>query len=139
MHFFTVTDPLAPSIEKRASDPSWDTPARLAFVRAALAALGELHGETVDNAPILHRNLTPGTVLVRHDNTPIFTGFELSRIPSERSVGSVGPPSGEWPPSTAPEVRAQGLHAAPARTATRCAAACASCSRTGTTKRAARP
>ena len=115
MHFFTVTDPLAPSVAKRASDQSWDSPARLAFARAALGALGELHGETVDGAPILHRNLTPGTVLVRHDNTPIFTGFELSRIPSERSVGSVGPPSGEWPPSAAPEVRAQGLHAADAR------------------------
>ena len=114
MHFFTVTDPLAPSVEKRASDRSWDTPARLAFARAALGALGELHGETVDDAPILHRNLTPGTVLVRHDNTPIFTGFELSRIPSERSVASAGPSSGEWPPSTAPEVRAQGLHAADA-------------------------
>ena len=114
MHFFTVTDPLAPSVEKRAADRSWDTPARLAFARAALGALGELHGQTVDNAPILHRNLTPGTVLVRHDNTPIFTGFELSRIPSEQSVGAVGPPSGEWPPSTAPEVRAQGLHAADA-------------------------
>ena len=115
MHFFTVTDPLAPSVEKRESDPSWDTSARLAFARAALGALAELHGETVDDAPILHRNLTPGTVLVRHDNTPIFTGFELSRIPSEQSVGSVGPPSGEWPPSTAPEVRGQGLHAANAR------------------------
>ena len=74
----------------------------------------ELHGETVDDAPILHRNLTPETVLVRHDNTPIFTGFELSKIPSERSVASAGPPSGEWPPSTAPEVRALGLHAADA-------------------------
>ena len=60
MHFFTVADPLAPSVEKRAADRSWDTPARLAFARAALGALGELHEETVDDAPILHRNLTPG-------------------------------------------------------------------------------
>ena len=115
MHFFSITDPLAPSVEKRVSDRSWNTAARLAFARAALGALGELHGEIIDGAPILHRNLTPGTILVRHDNTPIFTGFELSRIPSERSVGSAGPPSGEWLPSTAPEVRAQGLHAADAR------------------------
>ena len=115
MHFFSVTDPLAPSVAKRASDPSWDTPARLAFARANLGALGELHREAVDDAPILHRNLTPRTVLVRHDNTPIFTGFELSRIPSEQSVGSVGPSSGKWPPSTAPEVRGQRLHAADAR------------------------
>ena len=115
MHFFTVTDPLAPALEKRASDRFWDTPARLAFARAALNALIQLHGETVDDAPILHRNLTPETVLVRHDNTPIFTGFELSKIPSERSVASAGPPTGEWPPSTAPEVRVQGLHAADTR------------------------
>ena len=115
MHFFTVTDPLAPPVEKRATDRSWDTPARLAFARAALGALVELHAETVDDAPILHRNLTAGTVLVRHDNTPIFTGFELSKIPSELSVASAGPPSGEWPSSTAPEVRAQGLHAADTR------------------------
>ena len=118
MYFFTVTDPLAPSIERRKSDSTWDTSARLAFARAALGALGELHEATVDGAPILHRKLTPGTVLVRHDNTPIFTGFELSRIPSERSVGSARPSSGEWPSSTAPEVRDQGLHAADARSDT---------------------
>ena len=115
MHFFTITDPLAPAVAKRASDRSWDTSGRLAFARAALGALIELHAETVDNAPILHRNLTPETVLVRHDNTPIFAGFELSKIPSQLSVASAGPPSGEWPPSTAPEVRAQGLHAADTR------------------------
>ena len=115
MHFFTITDPLAPSVEKRTRDSSWDAPARLAFARAALGALGEMHGETLDDAPILHRNLTPQTVLVRHDNTPIFTGFELSKLPSELSVASTGPPAGEWPPSTAPEVRAQGLHAADTR------------------------
>ena len=115
MHFFTITNPLAPSVEKRTRDSSWDTSARLAFARAALGALGEMHGETLDDAPILHRNLTPQTVLVRHDNTPIFTGFELSKLPSEQSVASTGPPAGEWPPSTAPEVRAQGLYAADAR------------------------
>ena len=115
MHFFTLTDPLAPSVEKRTRDSSWDTPARLALARAALGALGEMHGETLDDAPILHRNLTPQTVLVRHDNTPIFTGFELSKLPSEQSVASTGPPTGGWPPSTAPEVRTQGLHAADAR------------------------
>ncbi len=115
MHFFTVTDPSAPAIEKRASDRSWDTPARLAFASAALDALNGLHQEIVADAPILHRNLTPKTILVRHDNTPILTAFELSRIPSEQSVASAGPPSGTWPPSTAPEVREQGLQAADTR------------------------
>ena len=114
MFFFTVTDPLAPSVELRASDHSWDTPARLDFARAAVRALRELHDHAVDDAPILHRNLTPKTVLVRHDNTPIFVGFELSRIPLELSVASVAPPSRDWPTTTAPEVRRQGLHAAAA-------------------------
>ena len=115
MQFFTVVDPVAPSIGERAADASWATPARLAFARSAVRALGELHGASADDAPILHRNLTPRTILVQHDDTPIFLGFELSKIPAEVSVASVGPPSGVWDAAVAPEVRAQGLHAADAR------------------------
>ena len=115
MQFFTVVDPLAPSIQKRATDASWQTPARLAFARAAVRALGELHGASESATPLLHRNLTPQTILVRHDDTPIFLGFELSKIPAEVSVASVGPPSGSWDPAVAPEVRAKGLHAADER------------------------
>ena len=112
MHFFTIVDPAAPSIEKRKSDASWAAPARLAFARSAVRALQEFHSATADDAPVAHRNLTARTILVRHDGTPIFTGFEWSKIPSEVSVASSGAPAGGWEPEVAPEVRAGGRHEA---------------------------
>ena len=112
MHFFTIVDPDAPSIEERKSDASWAVPERLAFARSAVRALRELHGAVADDAPVAHRNLTARTILVRHDGTPIFTGFEWSKIPSEVSVASSGAPAGGWEPEVAPEVRAGGRHAA---------------------------
>ena len=115
MHFFTVVDPAAPSIEQRASDARWAAPARLAFARSAVHALRELHGASTDDAPAAHRNLGPRTILVRHDDTPIFTGFEWTKIPSEVSVASTGAPAGGWDRETAPEVRAGGRSAATPR------------------------
>ena len=112
MHFFTVVDPAAPSIEKRKSDASWETPARLAFARNAVRALQELHGTAAEDGPVVHRNLTARTILVRHDGNPILTGFEWSKIPSDVSVASSGAPAGGWNQEVAPEVRAGGRHAA---------------------------
>ena len=115
MHFFTVVDPAAPSVAQRASDARWAARARLAFARSAVHALRELHGASTDDAPVAHRNLGPRTILVRHDDTPIFTGFEWTKIPSEVSVASTGAPVGGWDRETAPEVRAGGRHAATPR------------------------
>ena len=112
MHFFTVVDPVAPSIEKRKSDASWTTSARLAFARNAVRALQELHGTAAEDEPVMHRNLTARTILVRHDGQPILTGFEWSKIPSDVSVASSGAPAEGWDPEVAPEVRAGGRHAA---------------------------
>lgn len=112
MHFFTVVDPVAPSIEKRMPDASWRVPARLAFARSAAHALQELHGTKVDDEPMIHRNLTRRTLLVRHDNAPTVIGFSHAKIPSDVSVASSGAPVGGWEPETAPEVRAGGLHVA---------------------------
>lgn len=109
MFFFTVVDPAAPCIEERASDISWETTARLAFARSTVHALGELHEAETDAEPMVHRNLTPETVLVKHDNSPILTGFERTKIPADSSVASADAPTGEW---VAPEVRASGLSAA---------------------------
>ena len=112
IHFFTVVDPAAPSIAERASDGSWGAKARLAFARNAIRALEQLHGAG-DDLPMLHRNLTPATVLVKHDNSPILTGFDHARIPAHVTVASAAPR--KWHPATAPEVRAQGLAAADRR------------------------
>jgi serine/threonine protein kinase len=112
MFFFTVVDPAAPSIYERANDDSWDATARLAFARNAVRALAGLHETGTSDTPVVHRNLNPRTILVKYDNTPVLTGFDLSKIPSDISVASSGAPIGGWDETVAPEVRALGLAAA---------------------------
>ena len=109
--FFTVADPAAPAILERKVDDTWSTKARLRFALSAIEALSELHEVGPDGEPMVHRNLTPSTILVRHDNTPILTGFEYARIPAELSLGT-RESIGVWDPEVAPEVRDQGLGAA---------------------------
>ncbi len=115
MFFFTVVDPAAPSVEARASDQTWDTASRIAFARAALTALGELHGVGTSDDPFVHRGVTAQTILVKHDNSPILTGLDRAKIPSDISVASAGPIEGAQAGMFAPEVRAQGLAAADQR------------------------
>ena len=112
MWFFTVADPAAPSIEQRAADDTWDAKARLAFARQAVEALRELHEAGGGEEPMLHRNLNPATILVRHDNTPILTGFQYARIPADVTVAVSGSAEDEWDVAVAPEIRQQGLGAA---------------------------
>ena len=109
--FFTVADSAAPSIENRAADTSWDTNSRLIFARGAVRALRELHEASTGGEPMVHRNLTRGTILVKHDNSPTLTGFEHTRIPADVSVASPNAET-EWDAEVAPEVRAQGRGAA---------------------------
>jgi hypothetical protein len=115
MYFFTIVDPAAPSIEERSDDTTWAASSRTAFARNVIRALSELHHAESDEAPILHRNLTPRTILVKYDNTPIITGFERAKLPSESSVASSSLPSGRHLATAAPEVQAQGLVAADTR------------------------
>lgn len=114
MFFFTVVDPAAPCIAERASDDAWDTVSRLAFAKQVVRAVSELHGEGTEDKPFVHRNLTPRTILVKHDNTPILTGFNRMKIPSDVTVASKHVPQ-EHESTLAPEVRAQGLGAADQR------------------------
>ena len=109
--FFTVADPVAPGIEERASDDSWDTNARLSFARRAVGVLRELHEAADDDEPMIHRNLTPSTILIKYDNSPILTGFEYARIPGDVTVVS-STLNEDWGLAFAPEVRAQGRGAA---------------------------
>lgn len=109
--FFTVADPAAPSINERACDKSWDTIARLTFARHAVRALADLHESGTENEPLVHRNLTSTTILIKHDNSPILTGFEYTRIPADVSVASPAVTKHD-DPAVSPEVRNQGRGAA---------------------------
>ena len=79
------------------------------------AVLAELHQVGTANEPIVHRNITPQTILVKHDNSPILMGFERTRIPCELSVASSSLPTGLDLSAVAPEVQAQGFAAADCR------------------------
>src|SRR5262249_44737115 len=65
MFFFTVVDPAAPSIEERRRDHSWRPLDRAAFARSAVAAVQDFHYADTGE-PMVHRNLTSRTILVRH-------------------------------------------------------------------------
>ena len=124
MWFFTVSDPAAPTIEERAVDDTWHPDGRLAFARRTVSALADLHSALADlhgsgeqEEPMLHRNLTPSTILVKHDNTPILTGFEYARIPADQTV-AVSASQQDGNDFMAPEVRTQGIGAADVRSDT---------------------
>ncbi len=96
MFFFTVVDPAAPASRSERPTTTWDTTSRLAFARGAVCALAELHQAGTGDEPMVHRNLTPSTILVKHDNSPILTGFDRTKIPSDISVASSGAPTRGW-------------------------------------------
>lgn len=115
MYFFTVADPAAPTLHDRAEDDEWSPSARASFARQAILALAQFHEFGDSEESLVHRNLTPRTILVRYDNTPIFTGFDRSRIPSDISVASSDLPDLRTEAWIAPEVSAEGLSAADQR------------------------
>lgn len=115
MSFFTVADPAAPTLKDRAGDDKWSPSARVLFAREAIRALAELHNAGEKGDALVHRNLTPQTILVRYDNKPIFTGFDRTRIPSDISVASSDLPDDNTEAWIAPEVASQGLNAADQR------------------------
>ncbi|MCY3826724.1 MAG: NERD domain-containing protein [Candidatus Dadabacteria bacterium] len=112
MHFFTIANPAAPTIEKRGDDESWDIRARINFSLSAVRALKDLHEAGTDEEPMLHRNLNVGNILVKHDNSPIFTGFRLSKIPLDMSIAGDVSKTAEVDQWAAPEVNAGGIAAA---------------------------
>ena len=115
MSFFSVVDREAPSVAQRREDESWGVSARVDFARAAVRALAELHGAGEGDQPMLHRNLSPETILVKHDNSPVLTGFEQARIPSDITLAIDGVEDGEWAHVVSPEIRSGGLGAASAQ------------------------
>lgn len=110
MFFFTLVDPAVPSLKERAEDTQWNLQNRVAFAKDTLQAVHALH--QIDTAqPFLHRDLSPETILVKHDNTPLLTGFDYTRIPHEVSIASSAPPA-DGTDYMAPEIRVLGRVAA---------------------------
>ena len=115
MKFYCLADSDAPSLERRAKDASWERSQRLNFTVSALTGLAELQSFDSSSAktdPFVHRNISPTTLLVRHNDRALFTGFDISRIPGAETIGPViamKSPSEAW---LAPELVVNGFGAA---------------------------
>jgi hypothetical protein len=98
-------------LQDRRTDARWTPGARLDFARAAIDALGELHqpGPGSDAAPTLHRQITPRSLRVRHNNQPLFTELNLTRLGDAVTLAPAATDFGELAEYYAPEVRQGGL------------------------------
>jgi len=90
MSFFTVLDPGAPTMRERALDDTWHLTARVAFARSSIQAVAQLQRAGGD-ALMVHGNLSPDTILVMHDNSPVITGFGLLDNDSQGTDSGAGP------------------------------------------------
>lgn len=113
--YFSLVDSAAPTLHERNKDVNWSVDERLRYAKEALLALQAFHQPTErDYEPLVHRNITPHTLRVRHNSRPLFTGFELARLTDAPTISTASTvmPNSEW---TASEVRTGGLAAADAR------------------------
>jgi len=116
LFFFSLADPSSPTLQTRVEDQGWSRDSRKIFARSCCQALKELHQHKVDgNIHFVHRNVSPKTVLVGAQNSPIFIGFHLSKTASTATVAAELTPPTEAEDFQAPEVLASGLAAADQR------------------------
>lgn len=116
LYFYSLVDPATPSLAERGKDPAWDTESRLAFALAAIRALRQFHEpEEAGFRAILHRNITPATLRVRHNDQPLFTDFRFARLQDAQTLGRISLNPGAQTPFVAPEVQSGGLAAADGR------------------------
>lgn len=116
LYFFSLVDSAAPSLNDRQRDMSWDSSARIAYCRAAIAALARFHQPDEPGlTPIIHRRLTPETLRVRHNGQPLFTDFALTRLQDAQTICAADVDLGVLAPFIAPEVHSGGLAVADIR------------------------
>ncbi|MCX6017397.1 MAG: protein kinase, partial [Chloroflexi bacterium] len=85
MMFYSLSDSDAPTLQHRRRDKSWACDRRMRFALSALTGLADLQSLELSE-PFVHRNISPTTLLVRHDDRALFTGFELSRVPGAETI-----------------------------------------------------
>lgn len=113
--YFSIIEPVAPTLTKRLIGGSWSEAERISFTLACFEALYDLHH--LENDPgkpqIIHRNLNPETIRVRPSrNLPLLTEFRFARIEGEKTIGGAHIVVNDF---QAPEVAKNGLYAASER------------------------
>ncbi|SDF81754.1 Serine/threonine protein kinase [Paraburkholderia phenazinium] len=113
--YFSLVDSDAPTLIKRSEDEEWSRDERIRYTQDALRAVHGFHYPEDSQLPALvHRNITPETLRVRHNGKPLFTGFSFSRIADAQTISPTDAQHSvdQW---AAPEVRRGGLPSADAR------------------------
>ncbi|MDA8205676.1 MAG: NERD domain-containing serine/threonine-protein kinase [Thermaerobacter sp.] len=108
MYFFSVVAPDAPTLDERATDEHWLPADRLEFATRCAEALATMHEGGHTGKPVVHRGLSPSTILVRGGNHPMFTGFQWARLDQVATIAA-GADEVVSDPWMAPEVAAGGL------------------------------
>lgn len=114
--YFSLVDPAAPPLSERQLDDSWPIQARVQFAHESLLALDRFHNPDDPALPrLIHRRLSPDSVRVRHNGSPLFTDFSLTRLADSQTISAAPADFGPLTPYLAPEVQQGGWTAADAR------------------------
>lgn len=117
LYYYSVMDPLAPSIETISRDNSWTYQQRVLAAARICLALKELHTPSgMDEPGLIHRYLKPTNIKYRVDKgQPIFTELHYARIYSYETISDSSWSFGGDEDFMAPEVKASGLSVADSR------------------------
>jgi len=113
--YFSIVDPCAPTLERRAADGKWSVDSRVEFARRAMKALEELHASRLRDVQFVHRHISPKSVLVGAGNQPVFTDFDLARISGSMTLSPNAKLGDQDAAFAAPEAIAQGIGGADQR------------------------
>ena len=108
--FYSLVDPMIPSLAVKAKDQNWSTEQRLITATKCARALDSLHKpEDPLDPPIIHRNLTSQNIRIRNDGRPLFTELHIAKLPDSATISPVAMESIANINSLAPEIRANGF------------------------------
>ncbi|MCL5126455.1 MAG: NERD domain-containing serine/threonine-protein kinase [Deltaproteobacteria bacterium] len=116
-YYYSIIDPLAPSIDTLSKDHSWTHEQRLVAAREICLALNDLHNpKEVEQDGLIHRNINPNNVKYRiNTEKPIFTELQFVKISSFESISDSSLEFDSYDEYVAPEIKASGRGIADSR------------------------
>jgi len=113
LFFYSIIDPLAPSLEERSKDLNWSLLDKYQTVVTLANALNNLHSPSdPDDPAIIHRKLSPRNIRLKSNGQPIFTELQLTKISEAASISNYPALKFMFDAHTAPEIVNGGLAAA---------------------------
>ncbi len=85
LYFFSILKPDYPSLPEKMKS-AWAIADRLKTACHCFEAIKDFHSESYASEKVLHRNITPGNILVGPDGKPIFTGFLYARVEGLKTI-----------------------------------------------------